>query len=501
MRPIFLFAAGCAALATVLGAGPAAANPLTNGGFEEIVGGFPADWGPFAPDFGPGTKAEIGPSPDAHSGKWSLRLSVTGAAHPTEMAGVNRNYPRDVQPAGRLDVRRGGFTFWYKVVRKGSGRPAVQVIAMGRSDVEDTGAPRITFDLPPEYAGDGQWHEGFLKFDFSDNDKVAWVQPALRINDGPAEFLVDDVAYVESLGRRLAVGELAIVEDAARPGEAGTLRAVVTNGGDAPAEGVTLAVGLPEGLRTEAAEKTIARLAPDAKATVEFPILGRRDKPGEVSVSATYAGGPPASRALEIAPGLEIVSFHAEPFVMEEHGNSTWIVVVRNPGNAIATGFKGVLDVPVGLHGEPIGDPLPGSLAPGQTISHRYRLTSERQAGRLMMGVKFNAGGLEASKEATLIICGDRPLIQPSRAAAWWRPPWRMGPNAGLTSSGMIASASSFPNAIGATTRTSLASATCRHEGPTGGATSESCRRLVASSGRSRRRSRRNSRCTRTSSR
>jgi len=287
----------------------------------------------------------------------------------------------------------------------------VQVIPMGRSDIEDTGSPRIIFDLPPEYAGDGQWHEGFLKFDFGDNDKVAWVQPVLRINDGPAEFLVDDIAYVESLGPRLAIKELAIVEDAARPGEAGTLRVVLSNGGDAPAEGVALAVGLPEGLQTETAEKTIARLAPDAKATVEFPILGRRDKPSEIGVTATCAGCPPASCALEIAPGLEIVSFHAEPFVMEEHGNSTWIVVVRNPGNAIATGFKGVLDVPVGLHGEPIGDPLPGSLAPGQTISHRYRLTSERQAGRLMMGVKFNAGGLEASKEATLIVCGDRPLI------------------------------------------------------------------------------------------
>ena len=389
---------------------PACTHSLHNGGFEEIAGGFPEAWGAFAPDLGPDTKAEIGPSPDAHSGKWSLRLAVTGKAHPTEMAGVNRSYPRDVRPAGRLEARRGGFTFWYKYARKGTGRPAVQVIAMGDTDIEDTGAPRITFDLPEEHAGDGQWHEAFLKFDFTDNDKVAWVQPVLRIFDGPAEFLVDDIAYVERLGPRLTIAQLVVEEDEHHPGERGTLRVGLENTGDETATDIAVEVTTPEGLSSQQLWGFVT-IPPDGINVVGFAIAGRREAPSEIGVTATCGGRPPVSRALRIAPGLEIVSFHAEPFIMEQHGRSQLVLRLRNAGTAITTGLRIELDP-----GEDLGvGRAPDAAAmreipPGQTVDLRWPLSATTSFTPLQTRVDVHvtaAQGLAAAKGATVLVGGD----------------------------------------------------------------------------------------------
>ena len=42
---------------------------------------------------------------------------------------------------------------------------------MSRQD-PGTGEPRTTFTVPPDHVGDGQWHEGVLRFDFTAAPKV-----------------------------------------------------------------------------------------------------------------------------------------------------------------------------------------------------------------------------------------------------------------------------------------------------------------------------------------
>ena len=103
---------------------------------------------------------------------------------------------------------------------------------------EGTGSPRATFTVPDEHVADGHWHHARLKYDFTDNSEVKSVHFAVRIVGPEGELLLDDVSYIERVGKLLQFGKIKIEEDPKKPGERCTVRARLENVGDAAAEAV-----------------------------------------------------------------------------------------------------------------------------------------------------------------------------------------------------------------------------------------------------------------------
>ena len=96
-----LFSSVCAAVCSCLLSASAAANPCTNGSFEELnPQGFPADWTPVG--------SQVEASADAHAGKRALRMVRTAATEAVE-TGLNRAFGSPADKGGAmLDQRSGG---------------------------------------------------------------------------------------------------------------------------------------------------------------------------------------------------------------------------------------------------------------------------------------------------------------------------------------------------------------------------------------------------------
>ena len=210
---------------------PPAANPCGNGSFETLgKDGFPTDWSPLG-------KAMV--SPEGHSGAWSLRL-VRTTEPPNVETGVN---------ARNIDRLKGGIDFHYKAVSARDADLYLYAVPIAASGIEKTGAPRAAFRIPKEHVGDGQWHRGRFRFDFTKNAVVRSTIIAARIQGTAGELLLDDVSYVERLGPVLRIGTVRVEDDLARPRPARILSSAIENVGDAPAREVRVELDAPAGLR------------------------------------------------------------------------------------------------------------------------------------------------------------------------------------------------------------------------------------------------------------
>ena len=168
---------------------------ITNSSFEELgLRGFPADWERVG--------AEASVTDDAHSGKRALRfVRPVDAKRET---GLNREWKAHSGEQGKmLDVLKGGIRFWYKARSADDCRMFVYLIPMNEEPLEGTGSQRAMFEVPATHVGDGKWHEGALRYDFTDNDKVKWVHVSVRLRGGPGEMLFDDVTWVEKVGPQM----------------------------------------------------------------------------------------------------------------------------------------------------------------------------------------------------------------------------------------------------------------------------------------------------------
>ncbi len=307
----------------------AAANPCTNGSFEELgPQGFPADWMPV------GNLAEV--STDAHSGARSVRMVRTAVTVATE-TGLNRAYGLSTKKGGAmLDQRSGGIDFWYKAVSAQSAELCVYAIAMDADAVEKTGDTRAKFTVPAHHIGDGQWHHGRLKYDFSGNPKVRWVQFAARIVGTAGELLLDDVSYVDRVGMLLRVSDIRLEEDNDRPGELCVVRAKIENAGDAEVTGLRATIRLPEGLAATPAEVQIDALAPDRATRAVWKVQGSRRDAGRFEVTAR-AGDVEEKAHLDLRSGLVIRSFGPAAPVAAVGESATVECVLENTGHVILT--------------------------------------------------------------------------------------------------------------------------------------------------------------------
>ncbi|HID77301.1 MAG TPA: hypothetical protein EYP56_15060 [Planctomycetaceae bacterium] len=356
-------------------------NPCTNGSFEALgPNGFPVDWSPVG--------QTVTTSRDAHTGQLSLRL-LRAAGTPTRETGLNRGW----RPGGRggalITQLRGGMDFWYKALSAQDAELNIYVIPMNEEPREATGSPRAVFTVPPEHIGDGGWHRGRLKYDYTDNPKVKWVHFAARIVGTAGEMLLDDIAYVEKVGPLLQLGKITMDEDPQRPGHRATVRVVVQNIGDQPTGRVNVQLLTPEGLRALPAERRLARLAPEGRRVLRWTIEGVRSAPCAVEVAASAESTSGRGR-LVLDRGLRIrsfgpaepVAFSGRPAVVECELENTGQVIL---GNVVAE-FRlsdGTLRQSV------------TAVAPGQKAVLRAEFIPEKVTDRLPLAVRAAAEGIQ----------------------------------------------------------------------------------------------------------
>lgn len=331
MRRLFGLTALWGALASSF-VGPAAAeNPCTNGSFEELAAnGMPVDWSPV------GSVVEL--VSDAHSGQRAVRL-VRSSDTGTVETGLNRAQSPGDSGGAMIVRRRGGIEFWYKALSAEDARLSVFAIAMTAEGVERTGQPRAAFTVPADHIGDGQWHRGRLKYDFSSNSKTRWVQFAARIQGTAGELLLDSFSYLEQTGPLLRVRSVQLEEDPQAPGAGCVVQARIENEGDAAASDVEVMLEAPQAVTAEPQQTLpLESLAPSRMVRLTWKLKGPRTEPGTLRVRA-QAGEVQAQAALPLEASLQIRSFGPQqpvaavdkPVVIECVLENTGGITLRNP--------------------------------------------------------------------------------------------------------------------------------------------------------------------------
>jgi hypothetical protein len=338
----------CLALAAICGgwsllAQAPVGNPITNGGFEEVgADGWAVDWERVG--------LEITLTHEAHTGHNAALLRRTQEAIDRKAeTGLNRRWqPHSGQQGAMLAERKGGVKFWYKVP---AAPPTAQLrfymIPMSADPFENTGGARQWFEVPVEHFGDGQWHQGILAYDFTDNEKCQWVQVAPRLQgDQPAEWILDDIEWVSSAGPLAKVVNFGLQEIKGREGQEAEVSATIQNVGDQPLEG-TAELALPAYLQAAApaAVQKLPRLSPGEVAKVQWRVVGWRDRGGAIGLTVT-GGAAPCAASLPLRPQLEDVRLETEQFVLWPGKQTAVRVLVENTGTAAAQGVELTLSLP-----------------------------------------------------------------------------------------------------------------------------------------------------------
>ena len=349
---------------------------VTNGSFEQIDdAGVAVDWEFVGARQPAGTIEVI--SADAHTGDRCLRLE---RHEPEGEIGLNREWePGSGQQGKMLSVLKGGLRFWYKLRHAEKAQCWVYVIPMTEDPIEKTGSLRAAVQLPEEHVGDGQWHQGALKFDFTDNPQVKWVHVSARLRGEVGEMLLDDIEYVEQIGPFVSVGKLSLQESDDRPGERATLQAELRNVGDQPAAEGQVVLSLPEALKLDGGELGVPLppLDADEIGTVEWRLAGRRTRPMDLTVKVALPGCE-SRRRLQLRTTLTAEGLVPDVFALlvgEETEVRLWLV---NEGDTIIENIDATLETPPPiklLNERP--EAFRRALAPGRREALTWRVRAD----------------------------------------------------------------------------------------------------------------------------
>jgi hypothetical protein len=375
-------------------------NACTNGSFEALgAQGFPVDWAPLG-------RVEV--SADAHTGGRSLRLIRSAADKPGAETGLNR---------GRLiEPLRGAVNFWYKAVSADGAALRLYVIPVGAEGIENTGSPRAAFAVPASCVGDGLWHHGRLKYDFSKNAAARRVHFAARIEGKAGHLLLDDIAWIEQAGPILRIGTVRVEEDAVRPGRRCRLFASVENGGDRMARDVRVTLTAPAGLVAAPTEVRLGDLDPDAKKPASWTAEGERTSASKVALTARAGTDPaaaePATASLDLVGRLVLRNFGptapvakaGEPVVLE--------CALTNPGGAIV--LRPTAQFSLGTERLTA---TAAEVAPGRSVvlSATFRPVEEDPAAEAAVQVAAANVPDRLAAKSRLIVGSARPVPSPAR--------------------------------------------------------------------------------------
>ena len=366
-------------------------NPCTNGSFEQLSPhGFPVDWSPV------GLVVEV--SSDSHSGSRALRLLRKPGSEMPE-TGLNRAYGGEGKQGAMLDRLRGGIDFYYKAVSAGGADLNVHAIAMNDEALERTGELRATYTVPEQHIGDGRWHRGRLKYDFSHNPEAKWVHFAARIVGTSGELLLDDISYLEQVGPVIQMDDIRIHEDATMPGRRCILNLRIKNAGDVVAPNVVGTMGVPDGFQTPAAEIRIGDLAPDQVSRARWTLEGPRTHAMAVDFSAT-CGETVVESSCNFGPKMIIKNFGPKTPVAAI-GEATPIECeLTNIGSVILLNPKAHFELPTGAVRSQTKE-----LPPGKSIVFGADFVGAEQSPALPVAVRAEADNFEGCLTAEGSVC------------------------------------------------------------------------------------------------
>lgn len=401
-----VWACGC-------GLGQQAANPITNGGFEKLgPDGWAVDWQRV------GTEVSI--THEARTGRNAVLLRRTREAISRKVeTGLNRAWaPHTGQRGAMLAQRKGGVTFWYKVPAAPEGAHLrFYMIPMSGDPLENTGSPREWYEVPSEHFGDGKWHQGMVAYDFTDNKKCRWVQVSPRvISDEPAEWIIDDIKWVPSIGAVANVTAFDLAEVRGKEGKECTIRAVIKNAGDKILRGKA-ELRVPAGLRVAepGPAQTLGPLRPGDIATLRWRVAGVRSRQAVVHIRVS-GGVIPASASLKLSPDLRNVWLETQQFVLWPGKETTVSLVVENEGTAAARNIRASLRLPPEL--EAVGE-TQATLAlalPGRESRLAFKVRARKQTPGAVIECQWTAG--DKSGEATSRVVIGAPAPKPGSAPA-----------------------------------------------------------------------------------
>lgn len=386
-------------------------NPVTNGGFEQLdQQGVPLDWEFLG-------NAQV--TGDAHSGQYAVVMDREGS--PGE-CGLNRRWlPNDGKQGTMLSQLKGGLRFWYRAdSSSGPGTLIVYVIPMSADPFENTGAQRAIYQVPEQHVGDGQWHEGVLKYDFTSDPKVKWVHISPRISGKQGRLLLDDVRWVESVGPIPRFKKVDIVETPGLEGDHCTIKATVENAGD-ELLGIGLAsIELAEGLRAEGGpNRALQNLEPDQTADIAWKVRGRRGNRGSFGLLLT-AGELSARERIPYEPVLEIADLTADPFIFTTGRPTTAILTLRNTGHAMVRNVRTELRPGVPLATDPAQRRRRLEfIRPGSEVQVRWSVTSDRQTPEAPLRAVADADNTPGVRASCTVVVGPE-LTEPETAPPGW---------------------------------------------------------------------------------
>lgn len=342
---------------------------VSNGGFEEFdVLGLPVDW----QILGTATSTS-----DAYEGERAILLTRR-AGEPGE-TGLNRAWqPNSGEQGTMLSQLKGGIRFWYKAPAASSDAHLYfHVIPMSNKPIEDTGKPRATFEVPAEHIGDGNWHQGVLAYDFTDSAAVKWVHLSPRILGTSAEWIIDAVEWVESVGPLLAHPQLEVLPNRA------IVRLRISNIGDAPVRGVRVSVSAPPGAELVPVGEIAlpAELAPRQVAFLQWSLEGEIRGGARVaaSLSCDDDSVAPVQGSLVLRPEVRCFSLEAEHAVLAVGEETPVRLSAFNYGLAAAEDVS--LDIALPPQLELVGDLPPRSAIPGLGwAEHVFRVRAIAQS-------------------------------------------------------------------------------------------------------------------------
>lgn len=396
-----------------------AQNPITNGGFELLdTQGKPVDW-ELLGDTVTVTTA-------SHSGRYALRFERGSGPNVPPEIGLNRGWlPNSGRQGNLLAERKGGIVFWYQLLSASQGASvSIQVIPMSARPFEDTGSARAIYQIPLRYAGDGQWHQGKLAYDFTDNPKVKWVHVGVRLTGGPAVLIVDDMEYVERVGAVLQFEKMHFYPDRSAPDRVGMFTASVTNAGDTPSQPVQVQVRAPEGWRVEPLRVPQARAAlPGDGLTFRWQVKAIL-LPATLYLTATD-GMDTVQEEFPLSPRVELESALMKPAMVAPGGVAEVVATVHNRGTAIAE--EVVLSArAVEGRGVVLLSPTVqriASIAPGKKAQVRWKVRAGTSPGEWQVECRLPANGqtLQTASASLLVTDALRQPAQQLEGALWWR--------------------------------------------------------------------------------
>jgi hypothetical protein len=366
---------------------------LTNGELEQLgPGGFPVDWGQVG--------ETVTTTSDAHSGKVAFRLLRTADTAAAE-TGINRRWEPDSGEQGAmLDRRKGGIVFWYKAVSQAApGTLTVQIIPMSARPWEDTGAARVVFQVPESDVGDGRWHRGAVKYDFTASSNVKWVHISPRLL-GAGELLLDDFSWVEKVGPLLRIETITFTESKEAPGREATIVVEIGNRGDEPTPADTLTGAAPQGLQlTPVTTCQVPPLNPDETHEVKLALRGARYQESAVQFALTTASVT-ASLPLHADAALDRVEL--ERFIIAPGERTKLRAVVANTGRII------LRQLPVAVSGNQVEVAKPGSrrvseLPPGRKATLEWAISPKSESAQTEIKVRARLPAGDVTQRVTLV--------------------------------------------------------------------------------------------------